>query len=598
MASQKLSPWKKQTSSCLLLIFYFFEKQHSLSFSIVLIFSHFMCVCVCVFLLFSSFFVFVFFWCFHHFLRFSNHQKNMKKSLSRKYLFLQTFSFWTFFLEGNIFEFFVQKLSFEISFKKRNFFKKKKNKIFFIHMRRRAHTRVKALLTIAASRDFVARVKVSCAFSCHWSRPRDIRCIKPSLFFPIFSKKTLLFSNCFFFWFLCFICSSIFSWQNITFYFFFFFSLFLSSCFLSFFSLLMFCQGDLMAEDKTRHQERWVKTVVGMVTQIWKKEVSLVGVFLSMTEGVSWWTSINEGVSWWTSINQEECVGWLFLARFGSNCVFPVIYCLVCDTDSPQDTRKWRLVIISLCSLSLSTFVLLMLIQDGTREAEKLNLEESTVCVEDQRKIVEKQLHGAALVNYEEFMRDHHDRLKLLSNKAWAKNQPNDTKGRNLPNDWGERDAPLQSFGAGQDSLKEDGGVVNTRWWSVEMMEEHGWRNGHEKKMNENCGRDETVVWWVGLFIFHMVLLKDVQKLSWYHRFSSLPCVIQRQISQFRVFRNCGSYAKCRKSTRWTMSLSWCIGFSQLFKTRKKKPQSFRELCEEPDRMFSKNCVVWTSTWA
>ena len=248
--------------------------------------------------------------------------------------------------------------------------------------------------------------------------------------------------------------------------------------------------------------------------------------------------------------------------------------------------------------LSLSTFVLLMLIQDGTREAEKLNLEDSTVCVEDQRKIVEKQLHGAALVNYEEYMRDHHDRLKLLSNKAWAKNWHNDTEGRNLPNHWGEWDAPLQSFGAGQDSLKEDGGVVNTRWWSVEMMEEHGWRNGHEKRMNENCGRDETVVWWVGLFILHMVLLKDVQKLSWYHRFSSLLCVIQRQVSQFRVFRNCGSYAKCRKSTRWSMSLSWCIGFSPLFRTRKRKPQSFRELCEEPDRMFSKNCVVWTSTWA
>ena len=27
-------------------------------------------------------------------------------------------------------------------------------------------------------------------------------------------------------------------------------------------------------------------------------------------------------------------------------------------------------------------------------------------------------------------------------------------------------------------------------------------------------------------------------------------------------------------------------------------PHPFRELCEEPDRMFSKNCVVWTSTWA
>ena len=50
----------------------------------------------------------------------------------------------------------------------------------------------------------------------------------------------------------------------------------------------------------------------------------------------------------------------------------------------------------------------------------------------EKQKFVEKQLHDAALVNYEEHMRDHHDRLKLMSNKAWAKNQSNDTKGRNL----------------------------------------------------------------------------------------------------------------------------------------------------------------------
>ena len=73
---------------------------------------------------------------------------------------------------------------------------------------------------------------------------------------------------------------------------------------------------------------------------------------------------------------------------------------------------------------------------------------------------------------------------------------------------------------------------------------------------------------------------------------------MHRQVSQFRVFRNCGSSAKCRKSIEWPMSLSWCIGSFRLFKTRKKKPQSFRERCEEPYRMFSKNCVVWTSTWA
>ena len=45
------------------------------------------------------------------------------------------------------------------------------------------------------------------------------------------------------------------------------------------------------------------------------KKRSLAGVLLSMTEGLSWWTWINQG----------ECLGWWFLARFGSNGVFLVI---------------------------------------------------------------------------------------------------------------------------------------------------------------------------------------------------------------------------------------------------------------------------------
>ena len=96
-----------------------------------------------------------------------------------------------------------------------------------------------------------------------------------------------------------------------------------------------------------------------------------------------------------------------------------------------------------------------MFMQDGQLDTVKLNLEDSTVCVEDQRKIVEKQLNDAALVNNEENMRDHHDKLKLMSNKAWAKNQSNDTEGRNLPDDWGERDAPFQCFGVEQHSLRD-----------------------------------------------------------------------------------------------------------------------------------------------
>ena len=69
-----------------------------------------------------------------------------------------------------------------------------------------------------------------------------------------------------------------------------------------------------MAEDKTRHQEKWAKAVVGLATKVWKGGL-LLAWFLSMTEGLSWWTRINQG----------KCVEWLFLARFGSNSVFLVI---------------------------------------------------------------------------------------------------------------------------------------------------------------------------------------------------------------------------------------------------------------------------------
>ena len=138
--------------------------------------------------------------------------------------------------------------------------------------------------------------------------------------------------------------------------------------------------------------------------------------------------------------NQGECLGWWFLARFGSNGVFLVIEWLVCDTDSPRYTRKWMLIIISLC-LSLSPLLLSLCLPSflstwqkvtgniGQLEAVRLKLDDSMVCVEDQRKkivlekqkVVERQLNDmeeetskledrvtAALVIYEEHMKDNH----------------------------------------------------------------------------------------------------------------------------------------------------------------------------------------------
>ena len=62
----------------------------------------------------------------------------------------------------------------------------------------------------------------------------------------------------------------------------------------------------------------------------------------------------------------------------------------------------------------------------------------------------------AALVICEEHMSNYHTRLILILHMAWAKNQSNDTKRKNLPNRWVDVDAPLQRFGMEIDSLKED----------------------------------------------------------------------------------------------------------------------------------------------
>ena len=53
------------------------------------------------------------------------------------------------------------------------------------------------------------------------------------------------------------------------------------------------------------------------------------------------------------------------------------------------------------------------------------------------------------LVNYEEHMRDHHEKLKLMSSKGWAKNQSNDSTTKNLPHHWRESGCTLAMFWSG-----------------------------------------------------------------------------------------------------------------------------------------------------
>ena len=163
-----------------------------------------------------------------------------------------------------------------------------------------------------------------------------------------------------------------------------------------------------------------------------------------------------------------------------------------------------------------------------------------------------------------------------MSNKAWAKNQSNDTTRKNFPNHWREVDAPLQCVGVEIDSLKRsDGGVVVFN----DLRPREAWC---QRCGTNRCGKLFGLIWtrWIVCV------------------YAQLPRIEMFRGSMGGMARDGDSSAKCGKPIGWSMSLPWCIGFFPPFKSREKKPESLRELCEELDRVFSKKCFVWTSTRA
>ena len=183
-------------------------------------------------------------------------------------------------------------------------------------------------------------------------------------------------------------------------------------------------------------------------------------------------------------------------------------------------------------------------------------------------------------------MRDHHDKLKLMSNKAWAKRTSPTTLKEGICQTTGANKMhPSNVLEWNKIHQKKMTVWWNTRWWSVGVVDEHGWRNGDEKRLNENYRRDETVVWWVELFILHMVLLKDVQKTVVVAQIQYITvCDATTSLPKFGVFTNCGRSAKNRKSQGWSMSLSWCIGSFPPFKTK--------EGSLSPSESFVKNQIA------
>ena len=150
-----------------------------------------------------------------------------------------------------------------------------------------------------------------CAFSCHWSRPRDIRCL--CVFFFLNQNRLHVKKYCF----LKFLSLTLSIIYQLFLCFFFkknslpsivlqkksiaeshFFSLFISLFFIFIFLLLFFCSLCLAKEiwwQRTRHVAKRIER-----KQWWEwpprseKEVSCWR-DLSMTEGLSWWTRINQG---------------------------------------------------------------------------------------------------------------------------------------------------------------------------------------------------------------------------------------------------------------------------------------------------------------
>ena len=200
-------------------------------------------------------------------------------NISHKKLFCDFFPFWTFW-KGEIHwtkkkRFVWSKTIIWIFFKWRIIFFFEKKNYFHIDKRWGSRARLQALLTNGASRDEVEGVRSMCIpLSIDLSRGTSVTSSHLSPFFcsTLFFSKLYVekkkFCEClsvpfgYFCKFFEHLCD-------------FFFLLFSFSCFyfnfpLLFFLLLLYCQGDQKAEDKTRHQDKWVKAVVGMVNKVWK----------------------------------------------------------------------------------------------------------------------------------------------------------------------------------------------------------------------------------------------------------------------------------------------------------------------------------------
>ena len=206
-----------------------------------------------------------------------------------------------------------------------------------------------------------------------------------------------------------------------------------------FFALLFFQFFEHLTEDKTRHQEKWVKAVVGLVTKVWKG-----GLLLAC---FSAWPKVWVGGPESTKESALADDSGLGLAAM---VCFLWLSDLLCDIDSWRNIRWWNAYHhLFMFSLSLHFYSSLCLPsflntwqkvtgKIGQLEAVKLNLEDSSglcrrskedrarktnICGKSNSMTWKKETSKledritAALVICDEHMSNYHEKLKLMSSK-------------------------------------------------------------------------------------------------------------------------------------------------------------------------------------
>ena len=384
-------------------------------------------------------------------------------------------------------------------------------------------------------------------FRCHWSRPRDIRCIKPSLSFSLFffyqnrlHVKKYFLKNSFFDTF-CYLPIVVFLISLLQLFFkikkfhrgkvtFFLFSF---PCFYFHFSSPFFSPYVLPRRSDGRGQDTSPREMSegngGNGHQDLKRK-SLVGVI---------WAWLKLWVDGPEFTNENASI-----LMFRQGLAATVCFLWLSDKDSPRDIRLWRPVVISLVFLSLSVFFILFMFTLFTRDVAKGWQKDwatwgggaeprrsDGLCrrsKEDRARKTKNLRKGNSMTwkSKQAKWQIESPRLSSTTKSTWRTTM----KGSSLcPTKLGRRTS--------QTILKERICQITEarwmhpcnvlerdkihwtkmrcgleRWWSVGLMEETDGKTDTEKRPNEKYGRDKTEVWEMELFNSPMVLLKVVQE--------------------------------------------------------------------------------------